>query len=156
MGLVAMFRASLSSVVETHAEWTKGLVMSASLAIKRVVLIVEDEPLLLFHARDLIEEAGYEVLVAANADDAVILLEQRLDIAIVFTDVHMPGSMDGVRLADAIRRRWPPIALVLTSGRASLLASDMPLCSVFLSKPYAERDLQQALQSAAGSPAPSL
>lgn len=129
--------------------------MSASLGNLPVVLVVEDEPLLLFHARDLIEDAGYEVLTAASADEAVRLLEQRADIAIVFTDVQMPGTMDGVRLAEAIRRRWPPIALVITSGRVSLATADMPLSSVFLSKPYIERDLQRALRTARGMSIPT-
>lgn len=128
--------------------------MHTSSHTKLIVLVVEDDPLLLDNARDLIEEAGYEVLTASNADEALLLLEKNCDIAIVFTDVQMPGSMDGLRLAGAIRRRWPPIALVLTSGTLSLLATEMPLNSVFLSKPYAGPDLQRTLRKFACSPIP--
>lgn len=117
-------------------------------AVKPVVLIVEDEPLLAFYAREVMEEAGYEVLVTADAGDAVIVLERRLDILVVFTDVQLPGSMDGLRLAEIVSWRWPPIALVITSGRIAPAAADMPAQSIFLSKPYAQKDLCRAVQSA--------
>ena len=122
--------------------------MASPPAAKPVVLIVEDETLLAFFAREVMEGAGYEVLVADNAGDAVIELERRLDIRVVLTDVQLPGSMDGLRLAEVVRSRWPPIALVITSGRIALAAAEMPAQSVFLSKPYAQKDLCRAVQSA--------
>ena len=122
--------------------------MASLSAAKPVVLVVEDEPLLAFYARDVMEGAGYEVLVTENAGDAVILLERRLDIRVVFTDVQLPGSMDGLRLAEIVRLRWPPIALVITSGRITPAPAEMPAQSIFLSKPYAQKDLCRALQSA--------
>jgi CheY-like chemotaxis protein len=122
--------------------------MASPPAAKPVVLIVEDEPLLAFYARDVMQGAGYEVLVADNAGDAVIELERRQDIRVVFTDVQLAGSMDGLRLAAIIRSRWPPIALVITSGRIAPAAADMPAQSIFLSKPYAQKDLCRAVQSA--------
>jgi two-component system, response regulator PdtaR len=73
------------------------------------VLIVEDEPLVRLGAVQTIEDAGFEVIEAANADEAIEILEKRSDIRVVFTDVHMPGSMDGLKLAHAVRNRWPPI-----------------------------------------------
>jgi CheY-like chemotaxis protein len=125
--------------------------MASPPAPKPVVLIVEDEPLLAFYARDVMEDAGYEVLVTANAGDAVIVLERRLDIRVLFTDVQLPGSMDGLRLAAIVRSRWPPIALVITSGRIAPAAVEMPAQSIFLSKPYAQEDLCRAVQSARDS-----
>jgi CheY-like chemotaxis protein len=122
--------------------------MGSPRAAKPVVLIVEDEPLLAFYARDVMEGAGYEVLVTANAGDAVIELERRLDIRVLFTDVQLPGSMDGLRLAAVVRSRWPPIALVITSGRIAPAAAEMPAQSIFLSKPYVQKDLCRAVQSA--------
>ena len=81
-----------------------------------VVLIVEDEFLLRIDAAEVIAAAGFEVIEAANADEAIEVLEARRDIMVVFTDIQMPGSMDGLKLARAIRGRWPPIKIVATSG----------------------------------------
>jgi CheY-like chemotaxis protein len=77
-----------------------------------VVLVVEDDFLIRMHAAETIEDAGFEVVEASNADEAVTILEARLDIAVVFTDIRMPGSMDGLKLARAARDRWPPIHIV--------------------------------------------
>ena len=74
-----------------------------------VVLIVEDEFLLRIDAVDMIAAAGFEVVEAGNADEAIEILEARRDITVVFTDIQMPGSMDGLKLARAIRGRWPPM-----------------------------------------------
>jgi len=105
-------------------------------AHKVVVLIVEDEPLVRMVAADMAWDAGFEVLEAENADEAVRLLETRLDIRIVFTDIDMPGSMDGIKLAEAVRGRWPPIEIILTSGHRKVAAGDLPERSVFIPKPY--------------------
>jgi len=75
---------------------------------RTVVLIVEDEPLLRMLAVEVVEEAGFVALEACDADAAVELLESRRDIALLFTDINMPGSMDGLKLAHAVRNRWPP------------------------------------------------
>jgi two-component system, response regulator PdtaR len=84
-----------------------------------VVLIVEDEFLIRMDAIDMIRSGGFEVVEANDADEAIEILERRPDITVVFTDVHMPGSMDGLKLAAAVRGRWPPIKIVATSGRAN-------------------------------------
>lgn len=73
------------------------------------MLVVEDEPLLRMNAVDMIETAGFQVLEAGSADDAIAILEKRDDIRVVFTDIQIPGSMDGLKLARAVRGRWPPI-----------------------------------------------
>src|SRR5258708_38028808 len=91
-----------------------------------VVLIVEDEFLLRMDAVDMIAAAGFEAVEAANADEAIKILEARRDITVVFTDIQMPGSMDGVKLARAVRAPRPPIKIVSTSGRAALAETDLP------------------------------
>ena len=91
-----------------------------------VVLVVEDEPLLLLLAGTLVEEAGLQPLYAGNADEAVDILEARQDIRIVFTDVEMPGSMDGIKLAAAIHNRWPPIQIVVVSGHSAVAPPNSP------------------------------
>jgi CheY-like chemotaxis protein len=101
-----------------------------------LVLVVEDEPLLRMDAIEMISAAGYEVLEASSADEAVRLLETHFDIAIVFTDIEMPGSMDGLKLAAAVRRRWPPIQIIATSGHVDIRSGDLPEGGEFLPKPY--------------------
>ena len=91
-----------------------------------VVLIVEDEFLFRMDAVDMIAAAGFEVVEAANADEAIEILQSRHDITVVFTDIQMPGSMDGLKLARAVRGRWPPIKIVATSGRLDVSETDSP------------------------------
>jgi len=98
------------------------------------------------HALSLLEEAGFGVLAAANADDAIALIESRKDIRVVFTDINMPGSKDGLRLAHAIRNRWPPVELVLTSGRRRDHNKDMPERGLLLSKPYHPSELVEVVR----------
>jgi two-component system, response regulator PdtaR len=87
-------------------------------AIERlVILIVEDEYLIRTASTDAIRDAGFEVVEAANADNAIAILQSRSDIQVVFTDIHLPGSMDGAKLAHAIKHRWPPVRIIATSGR---------------------------------------
>jgi CheY-like chemotaxis protein len=85
-----------------------------------VILVVEDEAIVRMMAVSVAENAGFEALGAATADEAIKILESRLDIRLVFTDVNMPGSMDGLRLAHAVRNRWPPVELIVTSGRSHI------------------------------------
>lgn len=103
---------------------------------KQIVLVVEDEPVLRMMAVDLVEEAGFEAVEAADATEAVRILETRLDIRIVFTDVDMPRGIDGLKLAALIRRRWPPIEIIVTSGFRSSEEIDLPERAVYFSKPY--------------------
>ena len=101
-----------------------------------VVLSVEDEFLLRMDAVDMIAAAGFEAVGAGNADEAIEILEARPDITVVFTDIQMPGSMDGLKLARFVRGRWPPIKIVATSGFVSVGKDDLPEGSRFLTKPY--------------------
>jgi CheY-like chemotaxis protein len=111
-----------------------------------VVLIVEDEFLLRMDAADAIAAAGFEVVEAANADEAIEVLESRTDITVVFTDIQMPGSMDGLKLARAVRGRWPPIKIVATSGRLHLDETDLPEGGRFLPKPYSPAEVTGLLR----------
>jgi CheY-like chemotaxis protein len=101
-----------------------------------VVLVVEDDRLLRLDAADMIADAGFEVVEAANADEAIAILESRNDITVVFTDIQMPGSMDGLKLARAVRGRWPPIKIITTSGQRIIEETDLPEGGRFLPKPY--------------------
>jgi CheY-like chemotaxis protein len=103
---------------------------------KTVILVVEDEVIIRMGAVQMLEDAGFEVVEASNAHEAVGLLENRNDIRAVFTDINMPGTLDGLRLARMIRDRWPPIHLVVTSGLLSPNDSDLPLGGRFIRKPY--------------------
>jgi CheY-like chemotaxis protein len=110
------------------------------------VLVVEDELLSRLHAVRLVEDAGYAAIEASNADDAIAILEARKDIRIVFTDIDMPGSMDGLRLTRAIRDRWPPIELILTSGHFGVSDSDLPARGRFFAKPYRDEEIISTLR----------
>jgi CheY-like chemotaxis protein len=111
------------------------------------VLVVEDDPQVRALAVAIVEEAGYVPLEAANADEAVAILEGRSDIAILFTDINMPGSIDGLKLAHAVRDRWPPIKIVVVSGEVSLGANDIPANSRFFAKPYQASQMVSELRS---------
>ena len=110
--------------------------------------MVEDEPLLLMLAGEIVEDAGFEPILAHNADEAILILESRDDISIVFTDVRMPGSMDGIRLAAAVRDRWPPIKLVVVSGHVTG-ASELPAGTHFYRKPYIAEKIAASLRELA-------
>jgi CheY-like chemotaxis protein len=114
-----------------------------------VVLIVEDEFLLRMDAVDMIAAAGFEVIEASNADEAIEILEARRDITVVFTDIQMPGSMDGLKLARAVRGRWPPIKIVATSG-LDVVAADLPEGGRFVPKPYSTFELTGVLRELTG------
>jgi len=99
------------------------------------VLVVEDQPLLRLHAVDMIEDAGFIALEAEDADAAVAMLMLSADVQLLFTDIEMPGSMDGVELAALVRDRWPPMHIIVTSGRDLVDASTLPVGCPFIAKP---------------------
>lgn len=119
-----------------------------------LVLIVEDEPLMRMMAIDVVEEAGLRALQAADADQAMAILESRPDIGIVFTDIDMPGSMDGMELAVRVRDRWPPIELLITSGHRKVAADQLPARGIFMSRPYRRADVVSTLRRMSGRPLP--
>ena len=109
------------------------------------VLVVEDEAFLLFAIADELREAGFGVLEASNADQAIQILESRQDIAILFTDIDMPGSMDGLKLAAAVRDRWPPVHIIITSGKIRPL--EIPVNALFIPKPYVGENVVAAMRT---------
>jgi two-component system, response regulator PdtaR len=111
------------------------------------VLVVEDELFSRWRAIDLVEQAGYTAVEASTADEAIAILEARKDIRIVFTDIDMPGSMDGLKLAHAIRKRWPPIELILTSGHFDIGEDEIPERGRFFVKPYRDHEIISALRN---------
>jgi CheY-like chemotaxis protein len=104
-----------------------------------VVLVVEDEMLLRLRAVDMVEDAGYTSVPAVDADEAVAILESRSDIALLFTDIQLPGSIDGLRLAHAVHERWPPIKIILVSGQLKPLSNDIPPTAAFSRNPWMTR-----------------
>jgi CheY-like chemotaxis protein len=115
-----------------------------------VVLVVEDEMLLRMRAVDMVEDAGFTPVEAVDADEAVAILESRSDIALLFTDIQMPGSMDGLKLAHAVRERWPPIKIILVSGQLKLANIDIPADSRFFGKPLEAKELIAEMQNMIG------
>ena len=122
-----------------------------SAAKQAVILVVEDDSLIRMDAAQMIAEGEFDVIEASNADEAIAILESRLDITVVFTDIQMPGSMDGLKLARFVRNRWPPIKIVATSGHVPAGADDLPTGSVFLPKPYSGAELVSTLRDLTGS-----
>src|SRR5882757_403207 len=100
-----------------------------------IVLVVEDEMVLRMRAVDIIEDAGYNSIEAVNADEALSILESRSDISLLFTDIQMPGSLDGLKLAHAVHKRWPAIKIILVSGQVNLSDADKPTDSRYFGKP---------------------
>ena len=119
-----------------------------SLVINRLshpfVLVVEDDPLQRLVAVNLVEDAGFKALEAADAEEAIQILELRNDVGVVLTDVDMPGRINGLKLAFAVHNRWPPLAIIIVSGQRPL--DEMPVGSVFFSKPYSETEMLAKLR----------
>jgi CheY-like chemotaxis protein len=111
------------------------------------ILVVEDEPLLNLEISDALSAQGYEVIAVTNADDAIKALEFRQDIHTIFTDINMPGSMDGLKLAAAVRDRWPPVHIIVTSGMRAPHRDEMPANSAFIAKPYRSAEVLEAVRS---------
>ena len=116
-----------------------------------MVLVVDDEALLRMLATDYFEDAGFEVLEAANGAEALSLLERRTDVRAVMTDVQMPGDPDGLKLARRVREICPRCAIVVVSGRAQPQAADLAFGAEFLPKPYDGRQVVQAVERLLGA-----
>lgn len=110
-----------------------------------LVLIVQAQAIIRMSAVHMVEDAGFSALEAGNADDAITLLETRADIAAVFTGISLSGSMDGMKLAHAIRGRWPPVHLIVASGRD--LTGQLPANGIFIRIPYCQEDVAAALHA---------
>jgi CheY-like chemotaxis protein len=111
------------------------------------ILVVEDDPLLSWDISDALEAEGYDVIAVANADEAIKVLKTRNDIRTIFTDIDLPGSMDGLKLAAAVRDHWPPVHIILTSGMRAPHGNEMPTNSMFIAKPYRSAEVLEAVHS---------
>ncbi|WP_066805563.1 response regulator [Sphingomonas asaccharolytica] len=119
----------------------------SSARCETVVLVVEDEMLVRMHGVGILEDAGFKVLEAANADEALAILDKHDDVRLLFSDVDMPGTMDGLELVRLVHNRWPAIRLLLTSGHRHLKNDSLPDNGEFVRKPWSESVLIQKVQS---------
>jgi two-component sensor histidine kinase/CheY-like chemotaxis protein len=115
------------------------------------VLIVEDEMMLRMRAVDIVEDAGFRPVEAVSADEALAILESRSDISLLFTDIQMPGSMDGLKLAHAVHDRWPAIKIILVSGQVNPSDAEKPADSRFFGKPLGVEKMISELQAMVGA-----
>ncbi len=113
---------------------------------KVVILLVEDEALIRMEAVQIVIDAGFAVVEACCADEAIKILESRRDVRAVFTDINMHGSIDGLQLSHAIRGKWPPIHLIVTSGLNAPAQEQLPANSRFIGKPYTAEHVAVALR----------
>src|SRR6267142_1170134 len=151
--LISMFAA----IPGYDASWLLPLTSKVSVmmafdysVVPAVVLVVEDEMLLRMRAVDMVEDAGYTSVEAVDADEAVAILESRSDIALMFTDIQMPGSMNGLELAHTVHQRWPPIKIILVSGQVKPATIDIPADSRFHGKPLEAKEMIAEIQSMIG------
>jgi two-component sensor histidine kinase/DNA-binding response OmpR family regulator len=115
------------------------------------VLVVEDEMVLRMRAVDLVEDAGFTAVEAVSADEALAILEARSDISLLFSDIQMPGTMDGLKLAHAVHDRWPAIKIILVSGQIKLTDAERPADSRFFGKPLDVKRMVNELQEMVGT-----
>ena len=120
----------------------------AHMPVPFTVLIVEDESLVRMMAVDMLEDAGFQVIEAPTGDAAWIILQSRDDIDVLFTDIEMPGSLNGFGLANRVAEHWPHIRLVITSGRCRLTDEDVPDHGRFVPKPYFAAQVLTAFEQA--------
>lgn len=113
---------------------------------RETVLVIEDEPVMRMQALDLVEDAGFEAVEALGADDAVLILEQRPDIRVVFSDIDLGAGVDGLRLVRVIRERWPPVEIIMTSGKVNPAPGDLPERGLFFAKPYRPEEVSAAMR----------
>jgi CheY-like chemotaxis protein len=126
------------------------MMVSDHITIPAVVLVVEDDMMLRMRAVDMVEDAGYTPVEAVDAEEAVAILESRSDIALMFTDIQMPGRMDGLGLARAVHERWPPIKIIVVSGQLKQSDIAIPADSRFFGKPLAAGEMIAQMRNMIG------
>jgi CheY-like chemotaxis protein len=117
---------------------------------REAVLVVEDEPLVRMVALDALSDCGLVAYEAADADEALGVLGAHSDIGLVFTDINMPGAVDGLKLVQRIHKLWPRIELIVTSGRERLMDRQLPDHGSFLAKPYRTAQLIELVRKKMG------
>src|SRR6476661_3181952 len=136
------------AIIPAHHE---SLLMSSDPAVPTTnVLVVEDEIVLRMRAVDIVEDAGFTAVEAVNADEALAILESRSDISLLFSDIQMPGTMDGLKLAHAVHARWPAIKIMLVSGQVTPTETEKPVNSRFYGKPLEVKKMIAELQEMLG------
>ncbi len=105
------------------------------------ILVVDDDPLVRMDLVDVLEGHGLRVVEAESADEAIAILDRRPDVNVLVTDIEMPGAMDGLRLAHHVRRRWPPVKILVISGRLNIAPDDLPETAAFLRKPFVDHQV---------------
>ena len=120
------------------------------------ILIVEDQAIVRLELVERFEVLGLIALAAKDADEAIVTLDASSDIELLLTDIKMPGSMDGIRLAHHVRDRWPPVKIIVLSGRLNTELGELPRGSIFLSKPYDPEGLEQAIRFMLGGYVPPM
>src|ERR1700676_4825857 len=150
--LISVFAAILSYARAGFLPTPRACVMMVldHSGVPAVVLVVEDEMLLRMRAVDIVQDAGYTSVEAVDADEAVAILESRSDIALLFTDIQMPGSMGRLGLARRVHDRWPPIKIILVSGQVKPTSLDIPPDSRFFGKPLEDEAMIAQLRSMIG------
>jgi CheY-like chemotaxis protein len=145
-------RVIFTTALTLQSDWRDAGDRVAAATVRRpVVLIVEDEFLVRMSAAEMISESGFDVVEAEDADKAIAILEARPDIQVVFTEIRLPGSMDGLKLAKLVRKKWPPIKIVATSGHVFVRNTDLPDGGVFLPKPYTPDKVTSVLRKCTGA-----
>ena len=110
-------------------------------ALHPLALVVDDEELLRLYAAGVLEDHGFRVVEAENAAVALKVLESRHNVRLLFTDIQMPGKLNGMDLAQEVHARWPDVLLVITSGQMRPSPADIPDDGRFIGKPYCATDL---------------
>ncbi|MGI3902383.1 MAG: response regulator [Janthinobacterium lividum] len=113
-----------------------------------LVLVVDDEAILRLIASDVLEDSGFRVVEAENAKEALKVLADYPGVSVLFTDINMPGALDGLDLAQEVHARWPDIKLVVTSGRPKPTDKEIPDDGRFVAKPYSPDSLVREIRKA--------
>jgi len=111
-----------------------------------IALVVDDEPLIRMDTADIVADAGYHVIEASTADEAFELLKLHSSLKLLFTDIQMPGNMDGIALANYVGEHWPHIRVVVASGAVTPPKDALPQTAKFLSKPLDQRLVMETLK----------
>lgn len=116
-------------------------------ALSSILVVVEDDALVRMDIVDSLEDDGFDVFQASNAEEAIQQLVENPSMVAIFTDVDMPGGMDGLRLAAMVRDRWPPIAIIVTSGHRNVDGGHLPAKALFLPKPYRNGEVADSIRA---------
>src|SRR4029077_11794065 len=138
--------ASPSKLSNPFSDWMGPSLSPRRRAIMTAILIVEDDVLANEHLEFILQQAGYDVLSATSADEAAELLEDHEDVQLLVTDINLPGSMNGLKLATAAKARRPKVNIIIVTGYTAPTNDEIPLGSLFIPKPYNARKIIEAVR----------